>query len=128
MAAGKNTSGAALNTRVAHLETSVEALQSGLTAVRTELADGQKIIFGKLDQLAAAVVGVQSQRPLSIGQVLGFVKDVAYLFALVVAGIVYVSGNINAPALSRIETRLQYLEAQRQPPAVAPSAYRDRNL
>jgi hypothetical protein len=107
------------NARIRHVENEV-----------AELKDGQRAIFGKLDQISIALAGMQGSKPNALMQFvslgLQLLTTSVLLIGATVATITYIASNANngdmalvKERVSVLRERLQHIEQSRASPAVA---------
>lgn len=109
-----NAEGHTTSTRLGHLERDFTKLSGTVAALGADVADvkkGQDIIFGELKSISGALAGVQATRPQSPEKLISIAKDLGYLFALVCAGIIYVSSATAKGDGSGLERRVAVMEA-----------------
>lgn len=88
------------------LETHTTALDARLSGVERTLL----VHTAKLDRIVDAVAAASGKPHFDPIIVVGFIKDVAILFGLVCAGIIYVASNITAASGVVIEHRVGQIE------------------
>jgi hypothetical protein len=72
-----------------------------------ELKVGQQAIFGKLDQIATSVTGMQANKPMSAMSALDFITRIVMIVGAVVSGIVYVARNGNNDDMHKLQSQLE---------------------
>jgi hypothetical protein len=96
----------------------VTAVESGLRALQTEVHSGfsaiQSAMGTHLNALSSKIDKLDAAPKFDIGRTLNVVKDVAVLFAMTCAGIIYIASGQNASTVAKQEmlnaTRTQQIE------------------
>jgi hypothetical protein len=98
--------------RLFGLENHTTALDARLSGVEKTLT----IHSAKLDRIVDAVSAASGRPHFDPIVIIGFIKDVAVLFGLVCAGIIYVASNISSAGNAVIEHRVNTIEQQLKAP------------
>jgi hypothetical protein len=92
--------------RFRELETQTTTLDTRLSGVEETLANHT----AKLDRIVEVLTTASARPQFDPIVIIGFIKDIAVVFAMVCAGIIYVSSNISSAWNAIIEHRVGQIE------------------
>jgi hypothetical protein len=99
----------------------LQTLETHQTAMDARLSGVERTLVShtaKLDRIVDSIAAASGKPQFDPVLVISFVKDVAILFGLVCAGIIYVASNITASGNAVLSHRVQQLERLSSPPII----------